>query len=307
MNREEPRSSTATAAGKKRSSVADWLIRLIKGFVIGLGAIIPGLSGGVLSVIFGVYDRLINFLGNLRQNFMKNLRYFLPIFIGGAVGLLVFSFAVKAAFETYKAQFICLFIGFVIGTFPSLYKEAGRDGREGKHLLIMSLSAAAVFALMLLGAKTLVAVQPSFPVWVASGALIGLGIIVPGLSPSNFLIYFDLYYKMSDGISKLDMSVVVPIAVGVILCILIFSKLVSKLFKKYRTTMYHIILGTVVGSSLVIFPTEVFPALGPAGLALTSLSFWPAVLFCLVMLIVGIVASLLFGKLEEKYEIEEES
>lgn len=287
---------------RTRHPAAEWLIRLFKGIAIGFGAILPGLSGGVLSVIFGVYDRMIEFLGNLRKNFWKNFLFFLPIVIGGVVGIVIFSFAVKAAFDSYEAQFVCLFIGFVIGTFPSLYRQAGKEGRKSADFAILGISALLIFALMMLGERKLLDVAPSIPVWFASGALIGLGLIVPGMSPSNFLIYFGLYDKMADGVSKLDMSVVIPLSLGLIACVLLFAKLVNWLFKRFYAGMYHLILGMVVGSSLVIFPTIVYPALTTAGLAVSGLTLWQSLLFCVAMLMIGIVASALFGKLETKYE-----
>jgi putative membrane protein len=291
---------------KEKHTVGDWLIRLLKGIVIGFGAILPGLSGGVLAVIFGVYDRMIAFLGNIRKNFLKQVSFFFPILLGGGIGVLVFSFAVKAAFDSYKAQFVCLFIGFVIGTFPSLFRQAGKQGRSARHYLIMLLSTAVIFALMLLGEHKLIAVTPSVPVWFAAGALIGLGVIVPGMSPSNFLIYFDLYDKMAAGVSNLDPSVILPLTLGLIVCVLLFAKLAAWLFKKYYAEMYHLILGMVIGSSLAIFPTIIFPALRGPGLAATGMTLVPALLFCLVMLVAGIAGSTLFARLEAKYVLQED-
>ncbi|HSO69791.1 MAG TPA: DUF368 domain-containing protein, partial [Arachnia sp.] len=194
-----------------RESVVDrpdsprsWLARLLKGIAVGVGAILPGLSGGVLAVIFGLYDPMIRFLANVRHHFVRNVLFFIPIGIGMGIGVLGFSVVVEAAFASYAAQFTCLFIGFVIGTFPSLYRQAGRNGRTPIHLAIMGVAAAAIFLLMLAGGQMLVQVPPSIPVWFGSGALIGLGVIVPGMSPSNFLIYFGLYDKMASGIKDFD-------------------------------------------------------------------------------------------------------
>ena len=119
---------------KRQNLFIDWIIRLFKGIIIGIGFILPGLSGGVLAVILGVYDRIIKFLSNLRKDFIKNLNYFLPIIIGGAIGIIIFSVLVDKAFGKNAAIFICLFVGFVIGTFPSLYKTAGKNGRKQKIL-----------------------------------------------------------------------------------------------------------------------------------------------------------------------------
>ena len=105
---------------KPINPVTDWFIRLVKGVIIGIGFILPGLSGGVLAVILGIYDRILAFLANLRKNFIKNVLFFIPVGIGLGIGIFLFSIVVEKAFGKYAAQFVCLFVGFVIGTFPSL-------------------------------------------------------------------------------------------------------------------------------------------------------------------------------------------
>lgn len=290
---------------KTINPVTDWIIRLVKGIIVGIGAILPGLSGGVLAVIFGLYDPLLRFLADLKTNFMKNVRFFIPVGIGAAIGIFLFAIVVEKAFGKYAAEFTCLFIGFVVGTFPSLYKTAGKQGRNAKDIVIMILSAAGIATLMLIGEQQLMNVNPSIAAWLGSGALIGLGLIVPGMSPSNFLIYFGLYDKMATGIKNLDMVVVISLTIGVIACVLLFAKLAAYLFRKHYSGMYHFILGMVLGSSLAIFPVIIVPAFAPEQLAATGLSFAGALFFCVILLVVGTIASYLFSKIEEKYPREE--
>ena len=284
--------------------VTDWFVRFIKGIIVGIGFILPGLSGGVLAVIVGMYDPLIKFLANLKEKFLKNAMFFLPFAVGAAVGIVLFAVVVEKAFGQYAAQFVCLFVGFVAGTFPSLFKTAGKQGRKNKDFFILILSAVGIFALMLAGGKQLTEVNPHVLSWLASGLLMGLGLIIPGLSPSNFLIYFGMYDKMATGIKDFDFAVIIPLVIGFILCVILFSKIAAYLFKKYYPGMYHFILGLVIGSSLAIFPTVVFPAFQPAQLSAAGLSFTGALLFCLVLFAAGTVASYLFSKLEEKYSRE---
>lgn len=290
---------------KHINPIADWFIRLLKGTLVGIGFILPGLSGGVLAVIFGVYDPLIRFLSNLRRNFAKNVVYFLPIAIGAAIGIVLFAIVVEKAFGIYAAQFVCLFIGFVAGTFPSLYKTAGKQGRKLSDILILIVSTLAIFSVMLVGGKQLTEVAPNIMVWLGSGLLMGLGLIIPGMSPSNFLIYFGLYDKMATGIKDFDFMVIIPLIIGFIICVLLFAKVAAWLFRKYYSGMYHFILGMVVGSSLAIFPTVVFPAFTTEQLAVTGLSFGSSLLFCVILFIIGTLLSYQFSKVEEKYPRKE--
>lgn len=278
-----------------------WIMRLIKGAIIGIGAILPGLSGGVMMVVFGIYDYLIAFLGNFPKKFKQYFLYLFPVGIGGVLGIFLFAGVVSAAFGKYAAQFVSLFIGFVVGTIPSLWNQAGEKGRGKQGYISLVVAAIIVAVLMLLGEQQLTAIDPNFLVWIGSGVLVGLGFIVPGLSPSNFLIYFGLYDKMSEGISKLDFGVIIPLMLGVLFAALAFSKLVSILFEKKYEIMYHIILGTIIGSSIAIFPTVVAPGLMAEGLLLSGLSFIPALILVIVMFILGVIASLLFSRVEKRY------
>ena len=278
-----------------------WLIRVIKGALIGIGAILPGLSGGVLMVVFGIYDHVINFLGNFPKNFKKYFFFFLPVGIGGILGIFLFAGLVSAAFGKYAPQFVSLFIGFVAGTVPSIWKTAGLKGRGKKGYIALVLSAILIFIMMLYGENQLTSIEPNFIIWIGGGILVGLGFIVPGLSPSNFLIYFGMYKKMSDGISNLDFSVIIPLMLGVAIAILAFAKIVSILFERKYEIMYHIILGTVLGSSLAIFPTVVAPGLTYEGLLESGLTFIPALALVVIMFVLGMISSLLFSRVEERY------
>lgn len=284
-----------------RETPMSWLIRVIKGALIGIGAILPGLSGGVLMVVFGIYDHLISFLGNFPKNFKKYFLFFLPVGIGGILGILLFAGLVSAAFGKFAPQFVSLFIGFVAGTVPSLWKTAGLKGRGRNGYIALVTAAIAILVLMLYGENQLTSIEPNFLIWIGGGVLVGLGFIVPGLSPSNFLIYFGMYSKMSDGISSLDFSVIIPLMLGVLLAVIAFAKLVSILFERKYEIMYHIILGTVLGSSLAIFPTVVAPGLTAAGLLGSGLTFIPALALVIIMFVLGMISSLLFSRVEERF------
>jgi len=233
----------------------------------------------------------MRWLGNLKEQFLKNLLFFLPVGIGGVIGVVAFSAAVDWAFENYRVQAIWLFIGFIAGTFPSLLKTAGKEGRKSWHWLLLVFAAVGMFFLMRwMETIRSMEVAPSFFSWLLSGALIGLGVVVPGMSPSNFLIYLGLYEKMTAGISRLDLGVMIPLALGGLVCVLLFAKLVSWLFKKAYAFMYHLILGVVVGSTAAIIPS------GARGLGVIAA--------CALLFLVGAAISYGLAKLDEKYARE---
>ncbi|PKN93938.1 MAG: DUF368 domain-containing protein [Chloroflexi bacterium HGW-Chloroflexi-7] len=282
--------TTSETTPKNNNGLLNWIIRLVKGVLVGIGAIVPGLSGGVLMVIFGIYEPLIKFLANLKHKFIQIVLFFIPIGIGGVIGVVAFSAVIDYAFTHFAAPFIWLFIGFITGTFPSLWKTAGKEGRKPYHFIILVLFSVGIFFTMrwleTIGNTTM---TPNFLVWIMSGAIFALGMIVPGMSPSNFLIYMGLYQPMSNGIKSLDFGVIIPLMIGVVLCILLFSKLVAWLFKKAYPFMYHFILGIVIGSTAAIIPSGV--------------SGW-TIAICAGLFIVGGAASYALAKVDEKHPHE---
>lgn len=298
---------TTTSYLDEPESIGAWFIRLLKGILVGIGFILPGLSGGVLAVIFRIYDPIIRFLAKPFHRFGRNVMYFIPIAIGMGIGVLLFSIVVEAAFGRFSAQFICLFIGFVVGTFPSLFRQAGKQGRTIVHWILMGIAAVVIFVIMVAGNSLALNVSPNILVWVMSGALIGLGVIVPGMSPSNFLIYFGLYDKMASGIAALDLTVIIPLVIGLFACVLLLAKGAAWAFDNYYGGMYHFILGMVVGSSLAIFPAVVFPSFNTEGLAAQGLSMGPAVAFAIALFVVGTLASWAFSRLEDRVSVQREA
>jgi len=279
-------------ARKNDNKVVDWIVRLLKGILVGVGFITPGLSGGVLAVVFGLYEPLMRFLGNLRHKFVKNVLFFIPVGIGGVLGVVAFSAAVDWAFENYRVLAIWLFIGFIAGTFPSLLKTAGKQGRKSWHWFLLVISAIGMFFLMRwMESFSTMQLAPSFISWLLSGAMIGLGVVVPGMSPSNFLIYLGLYQPMAAGIKSLDLGVVIPLLIGGIVCVLLLARLISWLFNKFYSTLYHLILGIVVGSTAAIIPPE-------------GLKGWSIGLAVLLFAAGGAI-SFALAKLEEKYSRED--
>jgi len=276
--------------GKKNNVAVEWVIRLLKGILVGIGAITPGLSGGVLAVVFGIYEPLMRFLANLRVKFMANVRYFIPVVVGVGLGVVGFSSVVDYAFTHFAAQFTWLFIGFISGTLPSLFKTSGANGRKAWHwVLLGAMAVGTYFFMSWMETIRNVTMQPTFGSWILSGMLVGLGLIVPGMSPSNFLIYLGLYQPMASGIRQLDLGVIIPLALGLVIIILLLAKGIAWLFKKAYTFMYHFILGIVIGSTAAIIPGGV--------------TGW-TIAVCAVLFVVGVAGSYALAKLDEKYPHE---
>jgi len=274
----------------------DWTLRFVKGMFIGTGAILPGVSGGALAAVFGLYERLIAFLADLRKDFVANLLFFLPVLLGGLFGLFVLAFPLDYFLLNAKVQVMWFFIGCIAGTLPALFKEAGKRGRERWHLWLVGIVAVVALVVLVLARTYLDVTMPqNFLTWMLAGAIFALGMIVPGLSPSNFLLYFNMYQPLTAGIKELDPAVLIPVGIGAVLCVLAFARLMSRLLEIAYPVVFHTILGIVIASTAIIVPTvDEHLALDAVGWVTT-----------IVLAAAGVAIGLWMGRLEEKYKAPE--
>ncbi len=270
---------------------ANWIIRFVKGMFIGTGAILPGVSGGALAAVFGIYERIIAFLADIRRDFTRNVLFFLPVAFGALFGIFVLAYPLDYFLNTAEIQVLWCFIGCIVGTIPSLYKEAGKEGRRPRHLVLTAVTAAIGFA-GLWSARQYLNVDMPLNVWtwIMAGAIFALGMIVPGLSPSNFLMYFHMYEPMTAGIKDLDFHVILPLGIGAVLCVILFARLMSLILRKAYASVFHFILGVVIASTAVIAPTDYSGA--SAGVIAVSAGLFAA----------GLALGLFMGWLEKKYK-----
>ncbi len=269
----------------------NWLFKFIKGMFIGSGFILPGVSGGALAAIFGIYEPIIRFLSDIRKDFIKNVKYFIPIGFGALAGIAILSWGVSYLLGNYETIILWFFVGAIVGTLPALWKEAGHDGRNKLDYSVLVISFIVGLALLSMG-QTLQngAMSPSFPAWMLCGALIALGILVPGMSPSNFIVYLGLYKSMADGFKALDLSVIIPIGIGGLLTILLLAKLVNYIFDHYYSIFFHFIMGVVIASTLMIIPTN-YQGINTMGY-----------IACVTLFALGVFIGLWMSRLEEKYK-----
>lgn len=267
------------------------LYRFIVGMFIGSGFILPGVSGGALAAIFGIYERIISFLANLSKNFKENVLFFLPVGFGALFGIFLLSFGVSFLLQNYETIVLWFFVGCIVGSAPALWQEAGKKGRtHGDYVTLAITFVVALIVLQFGQHATSGHVTPNFLSWFVSGSLIALGILIPGLSPSNFIVYMGLYDKMSDGFKSIDLSVIMPLALGGLVTVLLLSKAIEWIFKHYYSKFFHFIMGVVLASTVMIVPREY--------LNFGLLQY----VACVLMLGGGIAMGLWMAKLEQTYK-----
>ena len=234
-----------------------WLRDLLCGVLIGAGAILPGVSGGVLAVVFDIYRPFMEVLTHPREAIPKYWRWFLPIGLGCAIGFLGFAKGIAAAIDVSSTVTTWLFIGLIVGTVPSLFREAGKEGRSIGSWVSMAVCAGAIFfSLFYVGKVICVTVEPNFWWYNFCGALWGMSLVIPGLTSSSVMMALGLYQPMLEGLAELNVRVLASCLPGMVLTILLLARLVSWFFRKHYSIAFHGIFGIVLASTLVIIPTS---------------------------------------------------
>ena len=234
-----------------------WLRDLLCGVLIGAGAILPGVSGGVLAVVFDIYRPFMEVLTHPREAIPKYWRWFLPIGLWCAIGFLGFAKGIAAAIDVSSTVTTWLFIGLIVGTVPSLFRETGKEGRSIGSWVSMAVCAGAIFfSLFYVGKVICVTVEPNFWWYNFCGALWGMSLVIPGLTSSSVMMALGLYQPMLEGLARLDFLVLSACLPGMVLTILLLARLVSWFFRKHYSIAFHGIFGIVLASTLVIIPTS---------------------------------------------------
>lgn len=252
------------------------LLQLVRGFLVGLAGLLPGLCGSTLLVLFGIYRPVTAALAHPFADFRGNLRRFGPFFLAAGLGVLVGSRLLAAAFVRHEIPMLYLFSGFLLGALPGLFRHAHRAGGRPRGWLafagtfLLCLGLASLQNRLVPRAGSL---EEHWGLWLIAGAGIGLGSIVPGASVAFLLIYFGIYQPMLDGVARLDPRILGPVVLGAAAAIFLFARAADWLFRKAEGPATRGVLGLVAGSILLVFPGWPGGRQGGLGLFLLALGF----------------------------------
>ena len=242
---------------KIRSPFSLWMIRFFQGILIGGGAILPGVSGGVLCVTFELYRPMMALLSHPARNFLLYYKMFIPVVIGWGIGFLSFAQIIAVVFQASSLLAVCLFIGLITGTFPQLYRDSGKQGRSAASWIGFAAGFLFMFGSLFISGITFRAdLQPNVWWFLFCGVLWGLSLVVPGMTSSSTLISLGLYQPLAEGIASLDLHVLIPMGIGIVVVIALTAKLINHLFETRYSISYHTIMGIVLASTLYIVPLE---------------------------------------------------
>ncbi len=252
---------------------------ILKGMVIGIANIVPGVSGGTMMVAMGIYDKLIHCITHLFSEFKKSVMFVLPIGIGMLVAIAASSFVLSEMFENIPIQTNLLFVGLILGGLPAILKKLKGGRPRVGHIITALLFFALVVGTAIIGETEGTAADLSFGL-VNVLKLLGTGIIasatmvIPGVSGSMVLMLMGFYQPILDAIKSfftslaaMDMDgiltglgILVPFGIGIVIGVFAIAKLVEIIFKKFPLYAYYAIIGLIVASPFAIYLMGKFPA-----------------------------------------------
>ena len=259
----------------------------LKGIVVGIGGIAPGLSGSVMLIILGLYERTINAIGTLFRNFKKNIYFLVPLFLGFGVGVLLFSKIVDFMLNNYEFQTRYLFLGLVLGTVPIFCKEVKKKGFSNRFYAVIVLSA-------ILGVYIFYSNNNWFEVVenpnLIQSAMLGVAVagssIIPGVDSAVILSALGLYELYVSSLAGFNLTILIPAAFGLAGGALLISFIMNLLIKKFYTITFSVIFGLFL---------SMIPKVLNESCAYNSVF---DIFFSIIFVIIGLIISLYFGDIK---------
>lgn len=240
----------------------NFIINCIKGIALGAGAILPGISSGVLCVIFGIYEKLVDSVLNFFSDMKNNFKFLFPIIVGIAVGVVLFGNVLRFLFNNFPIQTKFCFIGVILGGIPALAKNANSKKGFRLHYLIYTVCTF-MFTVLLLYIEhnvlfSNIETNVSFLYLILSGFVMSIGVVVPGISSTVLLMLMGMYDTYLLAISTVNLHVLIPMGIGLLLGGYLFLMLIKYFLDKYHTQTYYAIIGFALGSIIILYPGTCF-------------------------------------------------
>ena len=251
----------------KRTNKKQWLLAMLLGFLIGLAIIMPGISGATIAIIFGLYANILYAFGNIFKEFKKCFVFLLPIVFGLVVGFVLGFFVVQKIFDAQPFIVICLFAGLMIGSFPAVKDEIKGVEINTKRIALFVLGIIIPIAIgvvsILFTTSSSEPINPTFPLmlaYFAIGFVVSLTQIVPGLSCSALLMALGQFGAILASVhvdillgNPLIIVTLLMFGLGFVVGLVLFSKMLNKLFEVKRDSSYTMIVGLSLGSIVTMF------------------------------------------------------
>lgn len=233
-----------------------WISTLLKGAFVGSTMMVPGVSGGSMAMIIGIYDKLISAISSLFKDLKGNLLFLGVFVIGAGSGMLLFARPLEKLIEMYPRIMMYLFLGAVAGGIPLIVRQSQvkKFGLKQLGSMLLGLLCVVVIALLPEGLFTVGDGWQSYVLLLIAGLVAAVALILPGISVTYLLLVLGLYEKIISAINNFDLMFMLVLGIGVLLGILLTTRTLENAMKKFPQATYLVILGFILASMVQAFP-----------------------------------------------------
>lgn len=245
---------------------------IIKGFLIGIAKIIPGVSGAVLALSLGVYEKAVEAISNIFKDFKNSFKLLFPLGIGIIIAIILGSKILIYFLNNYYEQTLLLFIGLMLGGIPDLIKKIDFKKLKIKHYLLLIISFTFIFLLDLINKQTFFT-NDSNLLYIIIGSIDAVTMVVPGISGTAIMMLLGCYQNLLNLIGNLSNYLYLfEYGISMLISTFIISKMMNYLFKNKELTIYSIVVGFMVSSLLILF-FSIFESISILGIILLIIGF----------------------------------
>jgi putative membrane protein len=270
----------------------DFII-MLKGFIIGSSMSVPGVSGGTMAILLGIYDKLIVAISNFLKDRKRNTLFLLKFCTGAGVGIGSLAFVIQWLLDKFPFPVSFFFLGAVIGGIPALYektKESPLKASSGIYFL------AGLVGVITIGFLPVGNVNITAGTGIArcvmlliTGIILALALILPGISTSHMLLVLGMYDSMLQAITKFDVAYISLLGIATLIGIFSITKPLEFVMQKFPHQTYCMIIGFVFGSTSKIFMDKIIPAIPRDA----GVSWWvPSMVFAVITFMLGYIGIL---------------
>ena len=265
------------------NSIGQIIYRVVAGILFGFANVIPGVSGGTVMVVLGLYERIIAIITDFFRKIKTEWKFFLPIIVGMGIAIVLFGKVMSGLLSKHAKVTQMFFIGIIVFSIPGIFKRAAYNEKKKLNIkplhVVIFLLVLALMVFMFLSdassqkeaiknAKDASAEYTAdhsvfrLLMLVVYGAIACSTMIIPGISGSLVMVMLGQYKAVIDAVAHFDIVTLLPFGIGCVLGLVFVAKLIRWLMKNHSQATYSAILGFVRGSILPVFPG--FPAAAQA-------------------------------------------
>lgn len=273
------------------------LLTILKGFIIGSSMSVPGVSGGTMAILLGIYDKLISSVSNFLKDIKGNIIFFLKFCLGAGLGILALVYIIDEALERFPLPVSFFFLGAVIGGIPALYKKTKESPIRVSSVIYFLLGLGIVISIGFLPTGSISFSTGSglghYLMVLVAGIIVALALVLPGISTSHMLLVLGMYETTILAVKQFDIVYIGLLGISTVVGIFLVTKPIEWTMNKFTHQTYCVIIGFVLGSTTAVFNELIIPKIQPDA----GLGWWvSSIVMSVATFILGLIAILSLSK-----------